>query len=96
MAFRAVAVLKSRSGREQELVDFTREAMRAVRAVEGLQRVEVSQSIGEPGRLVLYYWWESEEHSKRYVAGPVYGAISPRLAALVEDHLLIGANLIDA
>lgn len=96
MTYRAVAILNAKAGRAQDLVDFTLEAMRSVRRVEGLQRVEVSRASSEPGRLVLYYWWESQEHSDRYLVGPLYREIAPRLAALVEDHLLIGAHLIDS
>jgi quinol monooxygenase YgiN len=86
--YRAVAVLKSKPGRGPELIDFTVEVVPQIRRVEGLSKFEVNRSLTEPERLVLYYWWESPEHSRRYVAGPVYASIAPRLAALVEEHQL--------
>ena len=96
MAFRAIAILKAKAGREQQLVEFTLEAMTRVRTMEGLERVEVSRSTSEPGRLILYYWWKSEPHSFRYWQGPLYREMSPRLAAVIADHVLIGAELIDS
>jgi quinol monooxygenase YgiN len=96
MAFRAIAILKAKAGREQQLVDVTLEAMSRVRTMEGLERVEVSRSSSEPGRLIVYYWWKSEPHSFRYLEGPLYRETSPRLAAVIADQVLIGADLIDS
>jgi quinol monooxygenase YgiN len=86
--YRAIAVLESRPGQEQELVDFTLEVAPRIRQVEGLQKLEVNRSLTDPGRLVLYYWWERPDHSKRYVAGPVYASIAPRLGSLIAKHEL--------
>jgi len=93
-SFRAVAVLKAREGREQELLDFTSAAAREIRKVDGLHKLEVSRSLADPGQLVLYYWWESPAYSQRYVAGPVYADIGPRLQNLVQDHLLVVSKLV--
>jgi len=92
--FRAIAVLKAKNGEEQALVDFTLNALSEIRQVEGLRAVEVSQSLTDPGRLMLYYHWASAEHSQRYVAGPVYAKIAPRLQALVQDHVLVLGKLL--
>jgi quinol monooxygenase YgiN len=67
---RAAAILKAKSGQEQALVDFTLEVMPEIRKVDGLRNVEVSRSVSDPGRLLIYYWWDSPAHSERYVAGP--------------------------
>jgi quinol monooxygenase YgiN len=93
---RAVAILKARDGAEQALVDFALHVAPEIRAVEGLRRLEVSRELTEPGRLLLYYWWESSAHSQRYVAGPVYTRIAPRLAELVREHVLVVAELVSA
>src|SRR6516225_4274949 len=79
--YRAVAVLKAKPGQAQQLLDFTMEVLPLIRQVEGLHKVEVSRSTSDPGLLVLYYWWETPGHSERYVKGPVYASIAPRLAS---------------
>lgn len=92
--FRAVAILKAKVGQEQALLDFTLQAMALIRKVDGLRKVEVSHSVSDPGRLVLYYWWESPGHSDCYLAGPVYAKVAPGLEALVQEHSLVLAEMI--
>jgi quinol monooxygenase YgiN len=93
-SFRAAAILKAKAGQEQALLDFTLGAMAIIRKVDGLHKVEVSQSVSDPGQLVLYYWWETTNHSELHVRGPVYSKISPRLQALSQDHSLVVAKLV--
>jgi glyoxylase-like metal-dependent hydrolase (beta-lactamase superfamily II)/quinol monooxygenase YgiN len=93
-AFRACAVLKAQPGKEAELLEFTLSMAPMIRAVEGLQRLEVNR-VAADGRLVLYYWWASPQHSQAYIAGPVYAAVALKLADLVADHLLLIAQNID-
>ena len=93
-SFRAVAILKAKEGSERALQDFTLDAAREIRGVEGLHRLEISRALSDPGQLFLYYWWESAAHSQRYVGGPVYAKIAPRLEALVEEHLLVVGDLV--
>jgi hypothetical protein len=50
--------------------------------------------VSDPGRLILYYWWESPRHSDRYLAGPVYAKVAPGLEALVQEHSLVLAEMI--
>ena len=92
---RVAAVLKAKSGQEQALLDFTLEVMPQIRRVDGLHKIEVSRSITDPGRLLLYYWWDSPAHSQRYVGGPLYSKIAPRLQALVQEHSLVLAEVVD-
>jgi quinol monooxygenase YgiN len=91
-AFRAVAILKAKKGLEEALQDFTLDVAPEIRNVDGLHRLEVSRSLAEPGQLILYYWWESDAHSQRYVAGPLYSSIAPQLEDLVQEHLLLLAE----
>ena len=93
-SFRAIAILKAKHGQEQALLDFTLSASREIRKVDGLRSVEVSVSVSDAGQFVLYYSWESAEHSERYVAGPVYAKIAPQLQALLQDHVLIRGKLV--
>ena len=86
--YRAIAVLKAKPGQAQRLLDFALEVLPRIRKVKGLHKVEVNRSTTDPERLVLYYWWEKAGDSDRYVAGPVYASIAPRLASLVEEHEL--------
>jgi quinol monooxygenase YgiN len=92
---RATAILKAKSGQEQALLDFTLEVMPRIRKVDGLHKVEVSRSVSDPGRLLLYYWWDSPAHSQRYVSGPLYASLAPRLQALVQEHSLVLAEIVD-
>lgn len=85
-AYRAVAILKAKAGEEARLLDLTRELLPAIGQVDGLDRVEANVAVGDPGRLVLYYWWRSPEQSRRYVAGPLYMSFAPRLEAMVDAH----------
>ena len=94
-AWRAIAILKAKPGKEQELADYTLEVMPQIRKVDGLHKVEVNRSTSDPGQLVLYYWWESLAHSDAYVAGPTYAKIMPKLKELIQEHTLILAELID-
>ena len=93
-ACRAVAILKAKEGSEQALLDFTLKVAPEIRNVDGLRRLEVSRSLAEPRQLVLYYWWESGAHSQRYVASPLYSRIAPQLEALVQEHVLLVADLL--
>jgi quinol monooxygenase YgiN len=92
---RAIAVLKAKPGKGEELARFTLDCLPQVRAAEGLARVEMSRVTGDPDRLFLYYWWQSIGHSERYVAGPIYSAIAPGLMALVDEHLLLVGEYVD-
>ena len=91
--FRAVAMLKANSGRERELRGFMAKVVPEIRRVAGLRKLEVSRSLSDPAHWVLYYWWDSPAHSERYVAGALYASIAPRLAVLVEEHLLVVGEL---
>jgi quinol monooxygenase YgiN len=93
-SFRVVAILKAKVGQERALLDFALNALDVIRSVDGLREVELSQSRSDPGQLVLYYWWESAEHSQSYLGGQIYSQIAPSLERLVQEHLLVGANLI--
>jgi quinol monooxygenase YgiN len=86
--YRAFALLKAKPGEAQALLEFTLEVLPEIRKVDGLQRMEVNRDIADPSHLVLLYWWQSPAHSQRYVAGPVYAAIAPRLKSLVAEHAL--------
>jgi quinol monooxygenase YgiN len=91
--FRAVAILKAHSGRERELRAFMAEVVPEIRRAAGLRKLDVSRSLSDPAQWVLYYWWDSPAHSERYVAGALYASIAPRLAVLVEKHLLVVGEL---
>ncbi|MGH8778090.1 putative quinol monooxygenase [Paraburkholderia sp.] len=93
---RAIAILKAQPGKGQELVQFTIDCLPQVRSAEGLARVEMSRVAGDPDRLFLYYWWQSIGHSERYMAGPIYQKIAPGLMDLIEDHLLLVGEHVDA
>lgn len=93
--WRSIAILKAKPGKEQELQDYTLEIMPKIRMVDGLRKVEVNQSRSDPGSFILYYWWESLAHLYRYVSGPKYAKILPKLKGLVQEHKLIVAELID-
>ena len=95
-SFRAIAILQAKGGEEQALLDFTLSALREIQNVDGLRSVEVVQSVSDPGQLVLYYRWESLEASARYVAGPAYAKIAPRLQALLQDHVLVLGKVVSA
>lgn len=84
--YRAIALLKAKPGHAQDLVDLTLDVLPAIRAVEGLRRMEVNRDIADPDCLLLLYWWQSPAHSAKYIAGPVYAAIMPRLSVLVVEH----------
>lgn len=84
--YRAIALLKAKPGQAQALVDLVLDVLPAIRAVEGLRRIEVNRDIADPNHLLLLYWWQSPAHSSSYVAGPVYAAIMPRLLALLAEH----------
>jgi quinol monooxygenase YgiN len=90
---RAVAILKAHSGREGELRAFVAEVLPEIRRIAGLRNLEVSQSLADPAQWILYYWWDSPADSERYVAGALYARIAPRLAVLVQEHLLIVGEL---
>lgn len=94
-SWRAIAIIKAKPGKEKELQDYTLEVMPQIRKVEGLHKVEVNRSVSDPGRYVLYYWWENLEYSDRYVAGPTYAKIMPKLKELIQEHTLILAELVD-
>ncbi len=93
-AFRAIAVLTPKAGKDVELAKFTRAALPRVRSVPGLIQVEASVSLDAPERLFLYYWWRSREASAAYMAGLVYAELGPALADLVDDHVLIVGELL--
>jgi quinol monooxygenase YgiN len=93
--YRAIAILTAKPGSEDALREFTLSAAQRIRAVSGLVKLEISQAMNDPGRLVLYYWWVSPAHSAAYVSGPVYAAIMPTLKSLIADHVLIMALNID-
>ena len=95
-SLRAIAILKAKGGQEQALLDFTLSVLPEIKNVDGLRSVEVSQSMSDPGQLVLYYCWASPEASRRYVAGPVYAKIAPRLEALVQEHVLVMGKVVSA
>lgn len=90
--YRAIALLKAKPGQAQALVDLTLDVLPAIRAVEGLRRVEVNRDITDPNRLLLVYWWQSPAYSAKYIAGPVYAAIMPRLSVLVAEHTFFMAE----
>jgi hypothetical protein len=91
--FRAVAILKAYSGRERELRAFMAEVLPEIRRVAGLRKLEASGSLSDPAHCMLYYCWDSPADSERYMAGALYAGIAPRLAALVEEHLLMVGEL---
>ena len=90
---RAVAILKAYSGRERELRAFVAEVLPEIRRVAGLRKLEVSRSLSDPTRWILYYWWDSPADSERYMAGALYAAVVAKPAVLVEEHLLILGEL---
>jgi quinol monooxygenase YgiN len=93
--YRAAAVLRAKSGQEEALAAFTLEVLPEIRKVDGLRRVEVSRSLSDRGQFLLYYWWESPNHSEQYIRSPLYAKIASRLEELVKDHLLVVAEIID-
>ena len=93
--YRAVAILKAKSGQEEALLRFTLDVAPRIRAVEGLEKLEVNRAVGDPGRLVLYYWWASPGHSNRYVNGPLFAEIMPVLKELIAEHLLVMSENLD-
>jgi quinol monooxygenase YgiN len=94
-SFLAIAILKAKAGQDQALLDFTLRAMALIRNVDGLNKLELSRSVSDPGQLVLYYWWKTPTHSDRYISGPVYSEISSRLQALAQEHLLVVAEIVN-
>ena len=94
--YRAVAILKSKPGSENALLQFTLSVAPRIRAVSGLAKLEINQAIDDPGRLVLNYWWVSPTHSEAYVAGALYAEIMPTLETLVLDHAVIFARNIES
>jgi quinol monooxygenase YgiN len=87
--YRAMVMLKAKTGHEKELLEFTLKVASQIRAVDGLEKLEVNQAVDDPGKIVLYYWWISPGHSDRYVAGPVYAEIMPVLKTLISEHMLV-------
>jgi quinol monooxygenase YgiN len=87
--YRAMVMLKAKLGQEEALLRYTLEVAPRIRAVEGLEKLEVNRAVDDPGRLILYYWWESPGHSDRYVDGPVYADIMPTLQTMLGEHLLV-------
>lgn len=92
---RALAVLKSKPGRGPDLEAFTRSVLPQIRGVPGLIKVEFSRDLLDPEHFVLYYWWQSEEASKAYTAGPEFASIAPRLRDMVAEHSLFLAKRLD-
>lgn len=84
--YRVVALLTAKAGKEQELLDFTLSVIDKIRDVDGLTKVEVNRDINSGGTVVLYYWWLSPEHSRRYVDGPVFASFADELFSFVEKH----------
>ncbi|MGI8741561.1 MAG: putative quinol monooxygenase [Bryobacteraceae bacterium] len=72
--FRAIVHLKAKPGQERAVLDLSLEMAPEIRRVDGLHRLEINRVLGDPSRLVLYYWWKTPAHSDRYVAGPVYAS----------------------
>lgn len=93
--FRSIVHLKAKTGQEQALLDLSLGVASDIRRVDGLHQLEINRVIDDPARLVLYYWWETPEHSDRYVAGPLYAAFMPRLEALVDEHTVLIAENVD-
>ena len=93
-SFRAIAILTAKPGLEQALLDFTLDVAPKIRRVDGLRKLEISRSTAHPGRLLLYYWWDSGAHSQQYVASPLYSEIAPHLQRLLQDHQLLLADLV--
>ena len=84
--YRATVTLKAQSGQEQALLDITLEYMPRILKTSGLQKVEVNRVVGTMDEFVLYYWWESPEHSANYVAGPLYAELMPQLKTILAGH----------
>jgi quinol monooxygenase YgiN len=93
--YRAIVILRAEPGQEEALLSFTLGVAPRIRVVEGLEKLEVNRAVGEPGRLALYYWWETPDHSDRYVAGPLYAEIMPVLKELIAEHLLLMTENLD-
>jgi quinol monooxygenase YgiN len=89
VGIRAFALLTAAPGKQSELLAFTLQVLPRIRTVPGLESVEVSRSLSNPDQLLLYYRWESAQHSREYLDGPLYAEIAPRLAALASDHMLV-------
>jgi quinol monooxygenase YgiN len=87
--YRAIVILRAKPGQEEALLSFTLGVAPRIRAAEGLEKLEVNRAVDEPGRLALYYWWESPGHSDRYVAGSIYAEIMQVLKDLIAEHLLV-------
>ena len=54
-SYRALVLLTAQPGSEQALVNYTLEVAPQIRAVDGLEKLEVSQAVDAPAQLVLYY-----------------------------------------
>jgi quinol monooxygenase YgiN len=93
--YRAMVMLKAKPGKEDALLGFALDVAPRIRAVDGLEKLEVNRAVDDPGRLVLYYWWASPGHSDRYVDGPLYAEIMPVLKELIAEHLLVMSENLD-
>ena len=93
-AIRAVALLQAKPGQEQALRDFTVGVLPSIQQAEGLYAVEFSCSLAAPPQMILYYAWRSLADSERYLAGPIYAQIAPRLHALIADRSLTVAEFV--
>lgn len=84
--YRAIAILQEKPGVQGKLLDYTLSVMPQITKVAGVEKVEVNTVIDDPGRVILYYWWQTPEDLTAYTESALYAEIMGKVKEMSDEH----------
>ncbi|MBN4056803.1 antibiotic biosynthesis monooxygenase [bacterium AH-315-J21] len=86
---RVVAILKAKSGKEQELCDYLKTLVEPTTKEDGYIRYEMHSNNADPSEFVFIEEWQSEAHLNAHLASPHLQAAIAKLPDLLAEELNI-------
>ena len=85
----AVAVMRAKAGREDDLRAALEELIEPTRKEDGNHSYALHQGTEDPSLFIFYENWTSPEHLDAHLAAPHLQDFLPRIPELIEGELVI-------
>jgi quinol monooxygenase YgiN len=85
----AVATMRAKPGKEEELRELLESLIEPTRAEDGCTTYALHRGIQDPALFIFFENWQSQEHLDAHLASPHLQAALPRIPELLDGELNI-------
>ncbi len=85
----AVATMRAKPGKEEELRELLESLIEPTRAEEGCTTYALHRGTQDPALFVFYENWRTQDHLEAHLATPHLAAALPRIPELLDGELTI-------